>query len=442
MNSAMRNERSSGASRAVRTTIFSTSTPVVTSASCSAFSTRKSARSSMPIEMKNRLEKMSRKGTISANTWWRCSDSEMTRPASSAPIASDSPSCSASHAVPSENSTTVTVNTSRMRRLATWRSRPGSTKRAAAKMPTSTSNALPSTHRIVPTATPSLEASTGMRSIIGTMTRSWNTRMPVATRPCGESVWPRSAKILSATTVLECTAMKPSMVAGLQSRPATRASATTAPPITRICAAPASIRRPPRLATSPSDSSSPVTKSSRTMPSSARVSTSSADWMTAKPCGPSRTPATRNPTMLGTLSFCRTKTIGSVAASSTTRSRSIGVWAIRAAYQPLASAATGRGSGAFGPPLSFRSAKHSLRRLSAALRGVRRGPNAPEPRPVERAPCCAGLRAGGCGNKKRSGLARDPRAARLARACAERAARRASRRSATGRRTRSCSRRR
>ena len=200
---------------------------------------------------------------------------------------------------------------------------PGRTKRAAAKMPTSTRVALPRTSRIATGDTASVDDSTGIRSIIGTMHRSWKTRMPVATRPCGESIWPRSENILSATTVLECTAMKPSITAGLQSRPAMRASPTTSPPITPTCAAPASIKRPPSRATPASDSSRPVTKSSRTMPSSASMSTSSADLTAPRPCGPRTTPASRKPTMLGTLSFCRTKTIGRVAASNTTRSRSM-----------------------------------------------------------------------------------------------------------------------
>ena len=68
MKKAMRNELMSGISSAVSSTTLSTITPTVARTSCGACAPRKSKRSSMPIEMKNMLEKMSRKGTISANT--------------------------------------------------------------------------------------------------------------------------------------------------------------------------------------------------------------------------------------------------------------------------------------------------------------------------------------------------------------------------------------
>ncbi len=54
----------------------------------------------MPMEMKKRLAKLSRKGRISDRIWWANSDSESASPARKAPRASDNPSCPATQAVP------------------------------------------------------------------------------------------------------------------------------------------------------------------------------------------------------------------------------------------------------------------------------------------------------------------------------------------------------
>ncbi len=73
----------------------------------------------MPIEIKKMPLKQSRSGSTSAITWWLSSDSEMTRPATNAPRASDKPAIEESQAVPRQTKTTKRINTSRLRTNAT-----------------------------------------------------------------------------------------------------------------------------------------------------------------------------------------------------------------------------------------------------------------------------------------------------------------------------------
>jgi hypothetical protein len=68
----------------------------------------------MPIETKKRAEKASRKGKISAPTWWLSGDSLITAPATNAPSASDTPNSSAeARAVPSAMARMARMNSSR-----------------------------------------------------------------------------------------------------------------------------------------------------------------------------------------------------------------------------------------------------------------------------------------------------------------------------------------
>ena len=67
----------------------------------------------------------------------------------------------------------------------------------------------PKRRAMAPTETPPASARTGTRAIMGTMAMSWKIRMPREIRPWGESVSPRSARILRTTAVLLRETRKP-----------------------------------------------------------------------------------------------------------------------------------------------------------------------------------------------------------------------------------------
>ena len=60
----------------------------------------------------------------------------------------------------------------------------------------------PKRRAIAPTDTPPASARTGTSAIIGTIATSWKIRTPREIRPWGESVSPRSPRILRTTAVL------------------------------------------------------------------------------------------------------------------------------------------------------------------------------------------------------------------------------------------------
>ena len=99
--------------------------------------------------------------------------------------------------------------TSRMRVLTTrWRIG-GHERRARKKTAPTTAALSPKRRTIAPTETPPALARTGTSAIMGTIATSWKIRTPSEIRPWGESVSPRSARILRTTAVLLRETRKP-----------------------------------------------------------------------------------------------------------------------------------------------------------------------------------------------------------------------------------------
>jgi hypothetical protein len=98
---------------------------------------------------------------------------------------------------------------SRMRvRTTRWKTR-GMRIRATAKTAATAAALRPKRRATAPSETWPAFASTGTTAIIGTMARSWKMRTPSEIRPWGESVSPRSARILRTTAVLLSETRKP-----------------------------------------------------------------------------------------------------------------------------------------------------------------------------------------------------------------------------------------
>jgi len=75
---------------------------------------------SMPMEMKNRAEKVSRNGTTSATIWLLYSLSDTASPAMNAPRARERPKREVNHAVPMQTRAMERMKTSRLRSFTIW----------------------------------------------------------------------------------------------------------------------------------------------------------------------------------------------------------------------------------------------------------------------------------------------------------------------------------
>ena len=137
----------------------------------------------MPMEMKKMPAKLSLSGWMSASTWWLYSESEISRPATNAPSASEMPDWKASQAVPRQMSSTNSTKISWFRSRATWWRNHGTTKREAVKMSATASNAFPSVSATTWKENASVSPSTGTDSIMGTAMMSWSSSVPNASRP-------------------------------------------------------------------------------------------------------------------------------------------------------------------------------------------------------------------------------------------------------------------
>src|SRR6058998_1240128 len=280
--------------------------------------TRKS--SSIPIEMKNRLLKLSRKGKISAIAWWLYSDSEMISPAMNAPSARDRPANELSQAMPRHTKMMVITNSSRLRLRTTSTSRRGTRYHAATRISSTARIALATDHTTVRSPASPSPPNTGVTTIIGTTARSCTIKIPMISRPCGELVSPRSVTILSATAVLLIAARKPQNTLWLSGRPKALAASADKPiadPIWRS-PAPATVRSDRSW---PRENSTPMVNSNSTTPTSAKTSTRATLSTTSSPYGPSSAPATRKPTTAGSRSLLNPYTTTIEAPKSTTRSR-------------------------------------------------------------------------------------------------------------------------
>ena len=164
--------------------------------------------SSMPIDVKKTPLKSDRNGMTSDSACRPYSDSEMTRPAINAPIASEKPAAAATSAVPRATNATQSVNSSRSRsstmrsRVARTTTRPPKRRAVIAPRPTRMSTIAPPASAVPP-------AASGSNSMIGTMHRSWNRRIAITSRPCAVSSSPRSEYALVTTAVDDIAASVP-----------------------------------------------------------------------------------------------------------------------------------------------------------------------------------------------------------------------------------------
>ncbi len=114
-------------------------------------------------------------------------------PARNAPSANDSPASSVSAASPSVTSSTLSMNSSDERSRATMKNHPCISFWPKNRIAASATAALPAAmasgfHRSAPPS-----ASVGIAIRNATTARSWNSRMPITSRPCGELSSERSA---------------------------------------------------------------------------------------------------------------------------------------------------------------------------------------------------------------------------------------------------------
>jgi len=149
---------------------------------------------SMPTEIKKKLVKMSRNGRIMLTAWWLYSDSEMSNPASSAPIARDIPIMETSQATPKQTRITNIRNSSWLRDLAISLRSQGMIH-FALKIITTIRTTSWTTRRKSDSVDNNGVGSNidrlarkGIAIIMGIAMRSWKIRIPRTMLPCGESI--------------------------------------------------------------------------------------------------------------------------------------------------------------------------------------------------------------------------------------------------------------
>ncbi len=294
----------------------------------------------MPIEMKNTLARASRNGSTSAAIRDLRSDSARISPARNAPSASERPAHEVSHALPSVTSTTPNRNASRERERDTRASSHGTARRATANASATTASRVsersavsaggPAVPGAAPAATPAYQRpSHGTATANGITIRSWKTRMPVTSRPCGDESSSRSVRSFSTSAVLESASNDPKKRARAGCRPAAASPPPTSATVSSTCSTPARMAPRPMRPRSVSENSSPTVKSSSTTPNSARVRTSSASRISPRPPGPMSTPVTMKPTTAGSRRRRNSMTTASETPASISSSRRTGIsWLI------------------------------------------------------------------------------------------------------------------
>ena len=170
-------------------------------------------------------------------------------------------------------------------------------------------------------APPPCPASAGATSIIGTTQRSWKSRIPTMSLPCGASTSPRSASPLRTIAVLESAIRKPTKMPFGAEVPARTARTATTAVVSPTWRLPPTERMRPRRRSSSRENSRPMVKSRSATPTSASRSTWCGSRTAPRPPGPSSAPATMKPAMVGSRRRLRTSTTASAAAKITTRSR-------------------------------------------------------------------------------------------------------------------------
>ena len=202
----------------------------------------------------------------------------------------------------------------------------GTSVRAATITPATTTAALPSASAnpaAPPLARPARNGSTNM---IGTTHRSWKISMPVASRPCGASISPRSVRILSTIAVLDSPTRQPRNSATCQGGPTTNAAAAVTATVSPICTKPPSTTCRPIVRSRPNENSMPIVKSSRMTPISASSSTRCTSPTSRSAFGPTRTPATMNPGSAGSLRRWNRRMTTSETAKMMARSSRTASW--------------------------------------------------------------------------------------------------------------------
>ena len=244
----------------------------------------------MPTAMKNSPSSRPLKGSMSASSSWRNSESATSTPARKAPRDGDSPISSMPSAAPTTSSSAAAVNTSRPPQRATACSAGRTTARLAATTSRIAARPFAAGASCMPEAPP---ASSGSSAIIGITAMSWNSSTANASRPWRAASWPRSASAVSTSAVDDSARPSPATVAARQSRPSASATPPSASEVSASCAPP----RPNtarRITHSRRGSSSrPMMNNSSTTPNSANCSVAAGSPISARPEGPISIPATR-----------------------------------------------------------------------------------------------------------------------------------------------------
>src|SRR3990172_9157130 len=149
----------------------------------------------------------------------------MTIPARNAPRAREGPICAVAQAVPRQMRMIEMIKTSGLLSFTTSKRILGTRKRERTKIRVTVKTTLLSTQRMTAGLEASLPLRSGVRSIRGTTQRSWKRRIPTVKRPCGESISPRSIRILSTMAVLDRARRNPKKTACSPGRPRTHAPA-------------------------------------------------------------------------------------------------------------------------------------------------------------------------------------------------------------------------
>jgi hypothetical protein len=141
--------------------------------------------SSIPIDIKKRLVKRSRKGMTVLSAWWLYSERDIIRPARNAPRDSERPILEVSQATAKQMRMILIRNISGLRILAIWKSTFGIIYCEATYVKPIIPPPFSKRNNISRPISPLPPASIGMRSIIGTTIISWKMRIASDVRACG-----------------------------------------------------------------------------------------------------------------------------------------------------------------------------------------------------------------------------------------------------------------
>ena len=262
-----------------------------TSNGCAAMTPRSS---NIPTARKNSPSRIDRNGSTSLSSSWRYGDSASITPATNAPSATDSPSACISADAPTTVNSPATTNSSRSPSRPISRNIGLMTHRPASTSPTTANTVYnASVHPPGAAGSGATRDIAAISVIIGTIDRSWNSRIEKARSPCGVLRSPSPRSIGSTCAVDDSPSGSPIANAAARLTPSTAwMNRLSAIPHSNTCASPSpkiSLRnRHSRLGLS----SSPTTNSSSAMPSSVTLASASGSSISPSTCGPISAPAT------------------------------------------------------------------------------------------------------------------------------------------------------